>query len=494
MGPATLQYASGLPLPTTLAGTSASVTVNGSTVQCFMSYTSDGQIAAVLPSSTPVGTGTITVSYNGVASPTAPIKVAANSPGLFTRSQQGSGPGVVQDSKGTANGFTNSFAPGQTVTFWATGLGPIAASDAVTPPSGNLPGTNVTALIGGQTATVQYAGRSSYAGEDQINITIPSGVSGCFVSVGIFVNGIPANFTSISVAPTGKVCSDPNLFTAADIQRIADGNPLRLGTVLLSQYTATGTLSGLPLKVDYETGKSYYQKYSPEVFLNSLSGLADLAVSPGSCAVFQYVNGTFVDPVPAPGLDAGAQINVSGGGNNVMKNSVLGHYQGTFSSANPLSPSAPFLKAGGTYSVDNGTGGADVGGFKFNATLPGSITWTNKPTAATISRSADLKVNWSGGDPSSFVYVFGQSPIESTGNTGAEFICVGRNSDGGLTVPTAILSALPPSANTTLAGFSVPGGILVVNDTTITRTTAPGTDVFLVGTSTGDAKGAFAFQ
>ena len=54
---------------------------------------------------------------------------------------------------------------------------------AVQPPTGNLPGTTVTALIGGQTATVTYAGRSAYAGVDQINVTIPSGVSGCFVSV-----------------------------------------------------------------------------------------------------------------------------------------------------------------------------------------------------------------------------------------------------------------------------------------------------------------------
>ncbi len=495
MGPTAIQYATSFPLPTTLSGTSASVTVNGMTLQCIMIYTSAGQIAAILPSTTPAGTGTITVTYNGVASPTAPITVAASSPGLFTRNQQGSGPAVVQDANYSANSFINSFQPGQTVTFWGTGLGPIAGSDAGIPPSGNLPGVNVTALIGGQNATVAYAGRSAYAGVDQINITIPSGVSGCFVSAAIFVNGIPSNFTSFSVAASGKICSDPNLFSAADIQRIAAGNSLRLGTALLSQYTATGTVLGLPLKLDYETGKSYYMTYSPDLFLNSLSGLADLAVSPGSCAVFQYVNGEFVDPVPAPGLDAGAAINVSGGGTtDVMKNSVLGHYQGTFVTPNVLSPPPPFLKPGGTYSVDNGSGGADVGAFKFNATMPASITWTNKPAAATVARSKDLAVTWSGGDPSSFVYVFGQSPIEATGMTGVEFICVGRNSDGGLTVPAPILSALPASANVTEFGFTIPGGVLVVNATTVTRNTAPGVDVFLSGTSTGDAKGAFAFQ
>jgi len=494
MGPAQIQYAGSFPLPTTLSGTSASVTVNGTTVACVIVYTQAGQIAGILPSTTPAGTGTITVSYNGVASPTAPITVAAVSPGLFTRNQQGSGPGAIQDANGNYNGFTNAFHPGQTVVFWGTGFGPISGSDAAVPPTGNLPGTTVTALVGGQPATVTYSGRSSYAGVDQINVTIPSGVSGCFVSVGIFDNGVPSNFTSISVASSGTICSDPNLFTAADIQSVANGNPMRLGTSLLSQFTATGTVLGLSLKVDYETGKSYYQNYSPATFLSSLTSLSDLAVSPGSCGVFQYANGIFVDPVPAPGLDAGAAINVTGGGvANKMANSVLGHYQGSFSNANPLSPSTPFLKPGATFAVDNGAGGANVGAFTFNATMPAAITWTNKPTAATIPRNQNLTVTWSGGDPSSFVYVLGQSPLDASGD-GAEFVCVAQNAAGGLTVPSAILSALPPSANTTLAGFSVPGGILVVNATTITRQSAAGLDVFLSGTTTGDAKGAFAFQ
>jgi uncharacterized protein (TIGR03437 family) len=495
MGPSQIQYATSFPLPATLAGTSANVTVNGSTLPCVMIYTQDGQIAAILPSSTPVGTGTLTVTYNGSTSPTAPVTVAANSPGLFTRNQQGNGPAVVQDVNGNYNSFTNSFRPGQTVTFWGTGFGPISGEDAAPPPTGNLPGANVTAMIGGQTATVTYAGRSSYAGVDQINVTIPSGVSGCFVSVGLFVNGVASNFTSIAVSNTGNVCSDPNLFTSTDIQNVANGNPMRLGTALLSQFNVTGTLLGLPLKVDYETGKSYYQTYTPANFLNSLTQLSDLAVSPGSCGVFQFSNGQFIDPVPATGLNAGAAINVSGGGTTMqMTNSVTGHYQGTFVTPNPLSPPPPFLKSGGTYAVDNGSGGADIGAFKFNATLPPTITWTNKPSASTISRSQNLSITWSGGDPSSFVYVLGQSPIDTADETGAEFVCVAQNAAGGMTIPAAILSALPVSSNISEFGVTIPGGLLVVNATTITRATATGLDVFLVGTTTGDGKGAFTFQ
>ena len=57
--------------------------------------TSAGQVAAILPSTTPAGTGTITVSYNGSASATAPITVVASSPGIFSVNQQGNGTGVI---------------------------------------------------------------------------------------------------------------------------------------------------------------------------------------------------------------------------------------------------------------------------------------------------------------------------------------------------------------------------------------------------------------
>jgi hypothetical protein len=178
-----------------------------------------------------------------------------------------------------------------------------------------------------------------------------------------------------------------------------------------------------------------------------------------------------------------------------MAKSVTGHYQATFVTPNPLASSAPsLLVPGATMTLDDGTGGTDVGAFKFNVTQPPAITWTNKPAGATISRSQDLKITWSGGDPASYVYVLGQSPIDSAGDTGVEFVCVGRNSDGGVTVPAPILSALPPSSSLSEFGTMVPGGVLSVNATTITRATAPGLDVFLAGASTGDAKAAFAFQ
>jgi len=84
-------------LPTTLNQTSLSVTVNGVTTTPALYYASSNAVAAVLPSTTPVGTGTITLTYNG-QSTQAPIQVVASAVGLDTLYGAGSGAGVLTDS------------------------------------------------------------------------------------------------------------------------------------------------------------------------------------------------------------------------------------------------------------------------------------------------------------------------------------------------------------------------------------------------------------
>ncbi len=99
MGPAQLIQVSSFPLPTSggLAGTSISVTVNGVTTNAIMLYTSAGQVATVLPSNIPVGTGTLTLTYNGLTSSPAPITVVESAGGIFTLNQAGFGPAVLQN-------------------------------------------------------------------------------------------------------------------------------------------------------------------------------------------------------------------------------------------------------------------------------------------------------------------------------------------------------------------------------------------------------------
>jgi uncharacterized protein (TIGR03437 family) len=439
MGPASLAYASMLPLPTILSGTQVSVTVTGSTVQCFMIYTSAGQVAAILPSTTPVGTGTITVSYNGAASATQPIKVAASSFGIFTINQQGGGQAVVQDGDYKFNSATFAFQPGETVVLWGTGLGPISGSDANTPPSGNIPGINVTVYVGGLPATVTYAGRSGFSGDDQVAFTIPSGVTGCNVPVGVYVsaangsNTVVSNFTTIAVG-SGTTCTSNGVPPTP-----ASGGSVRQGSFVLARVT----LLSPPLITSPTTADAGSGGFTR---LSSSGDGQGLDLNYGECAIDPSVPKSTVTSTP---LDGGPVINVSGPNGArqlpVIKGSV-GSFYTNLGGGTPLPGQAaqPLYLDPGTYSVDNGAGGKDVGAFKFNLMVPPALVWPGFTSNNTISRSSPLTVSWTGGDPSLDVNVTGSSGVSVAAQV--SFTCRARVSDGSLTVPVSILQALPVSA------------------------------------------------
>ena len=131
LGPAQTAIVNAFPLPNTLAGTSVSVTVGGTTVPCIMLYTLATQVAAVVPSSTPVGSGTMVVTYNNTSSAPLKINVVAHDFGIFAINQGGSGPGVLVNAiTNVVNSSSASANPGDLVDIWGTGLGPVAGNEA----------------------------------------------------------------------------------------------------------------------------------------------------------------------------------------------------------------------------------------------------------------------------------------------------------------------------------------------------------------------------
>lgn len=68
LGPPTLASISAYPLPMILAGTSFRITIAGRNSDAFLYYTLANQVAAIMPSNTSAGTGTVTVTYNGRSS------------------------------------------------------------------------------------------------------------------------------------------------------------------------------------------------------------------------------------------------------------------------------------------------------------------------------------------------------------------------------------------------------------------------------------------
>src|SRR5215469_15637834 len=214
LGPSTISIASKPFQSTTLSGTSVSVTVGTTTVAALMYYTSDKQVAALLPSNTPTtGPGTFTVTYNGQTSNNAGHGIATANAGIFTIDSSGQGPGIftyadyslVSAIKSANCGGPNTTCgaanPGDTLIIWATGLGAVNGDDASGAGLGvNMPNLPLSLWVGGIKANVLYQGRSGCCvGEDQIVFTVPDNARlGCAVPVVIQI-GTNANTISNSV-------------------------------------------------------------------------------------------------------------------------------------------------------------------------------------------------------------------------------------------------------------------------------------------------------
>lgn len=465
LGPSAAAQATSYPLPATqgLGGTTVQVAVNGTTENCIMFYSAASQVIAILPSSTPVGNGTLTVTYQG-ASGSLPIQVQAADFGALTLNGAGFGPAVVTDQSYTPITLVRPAHPGDILTLWGTGMGPYSG-DETEPPSGapNL-ASQTQVLVGNQTANVEYAGRGGGSpGLDQIDFTVPSGLSGCRVSLAVAVGGVTGNITTIAVAPAGQAtCGDRfGLLTQSNVEQANTRGSLTIGGV---QAYRVGDLADALLG-----GIGTYP-------LNSLirSTVGDLAPSIGSCTAYEVQGSTFVvtDRYPPAWLNIGSGLTITGpSGSKTIGESSAGIFFGTLAT-----PPATWI-APGSYTVSNNSGtGSAVGTFSWDLTLPPNVTPTNLP--GSVNESQDLTLNWTGGAAFPLVVIFGYAgvPLNASGSNIAysEFLCTAEGSAGQFTIPSAVLKLIPAAG---YGEFGVKGmNIQIAGVTNSTFTNLPGVD------------------
>jgi uncharacterized protein (TIGR03437 family) len=439
-GTPTLQSSVAPGLPLTLNGASISVTVNGVTTHPAIYYTSPTQIAGVLPASTPVGTGTLTVTYKGVASNAATLAVVPAALGI---NAYNGNTAVATDGVSYALlTYANSGTPGENIVLWTTGLGANPAdSDTTLTSTPHAVTTPLQIYIGGVAATILYQGSAGFPGVNQINVTIPqSAPNGCWISLAAVSNGVLSNIASLPINNAGGQCVDS--VTGLNGSQIAPSGSqtLRTGLVALTQTDRPGTNGARVLSTSSDAAfEKYTGIYTPTN-----------QVSPGGCIVN---NLTPVSPGPFTGLDPGSiGLTGTGGVGITLANQagIKGAFFGDLT-AGAIPPS------GGTF-VFKGTGGADVGGFTSTITFTNPIlNWTNQTVAASIDRSQNLTVTWTGGNPSTAVFITGTSTSTATSSAPAVsvgFTCLASTGDAQFTVPSYILSALPPGK----------GAVLIQND------------------------------
>jgi hypothetical protein len=300
-----------------------------------------------------------------------------------------------------------------------------------------LPNVPLEVYVGGQKATVQWAGRSAYPGLDQINVYVPSGVAGCGVSVFAKINNMISNALTIPVAATGRSCTDDGSELSGDyLQGLINAGTLRFGlvglrhNVILSspQIVFNDAFIGFA-RLDMATW-AFWQAY-----LNY--------IAPGSCTVFTIKADTRGMPALTrpPALDAGASLTLSipGSAPVNMERTGDGFYGET--TMEPIYPTT-----GTTTLTVTGTGGSQVGAFSAKVTPGAAITVHNLNTFGTIDRAQGVTVTWQGALTGSVVTVAGTSVLPSqTSPYVTLFSCRARADEGRFTVPGWVLQALPAS-------------------------------------------------
>ena len=491
-GLATTTASQGVPLKATLAGVSINVTVNGTTTQAIPYFVTPLEIAAILPSATPVGTGTITVTVGGQTSAPAPMTVVETAFGILTANQAGTGTAAAFDynNSGALVTPTAAINPGEYLIIWGSGLGAVSSDETQYQPQPDATSAPIEVSIGGINAQVTYHGRSIYPGVDQINVIVPEGISGCAVSVVVSGTGAAtpfnSNYVTVPVAGTGRTCSDPGIspLTTSDWDTLLSLSNVNLGIIDLAKSTVTTlpvTLDGITITPGGTTSSdfsgAFFEKYTAAQL--AASGFAQEA-SIGSCVVttISLDSGTLpAGLIMTSPLNAGPSINLSGPDGSLALNLMNGFYEEAFT--NPLPPIIP--ASGGTFTF-TGTGGPDIGAFTgtLSAAQTAPLTWTNMSSITSVTRANGQSVTWSGGIPNSFVYITGSSFFIGTSATDehiSTFTCVQPVSAGQFTIPAAVLESLPASSN--IEGVIL-GGSLGLENGLLQKFTAPNLDLGLL--------------
>ncbi|HEY1218780.1 MAG: hypothetical protein ABSE42_06625 [Bryobacteraceae bacterium] len=447
-------------LPNTLNGASVSLIVNGTTVHPVFYYAIPTVVAVVIPSTTPVGTGTITVSYNNVPSAPFPIQIVAHA---FGFDNYGGGLAAATDNTtGKLITTTNSAKPGENIVFWGAGDGADPNNTDIGPPThyDNLSG--ITAFYFGSVQVpateLLYQGRSPYQGVDQINVTVPANApTGCAVSVsavtGTGSSALSSNFVTLPIAAGGGTCVDPlSIVSPIEEGTLSGKGTVRFGFVAVEQLTdSSGVTDAAAAVFDSISGSSFGSESNSQPSLGSCVVSQSSSTNLGNLPTFTY-------------LEAGT-ITVTGPPNGTVQ---LDEFQKGIYTADNLGllgiPNFTIPASGGTY-IFNGSGGADVGAFTASVAFLTPLVWTNASSDGTVTRASGVTTTWTGGASGTYARISGSS-ASSNSLFSASFICDAPVSAETFTVPPAVLLSLP-------AGI---GSLAVSNYTNPVSVTIPNLD------------------
>ncbi len=468
----TIAGAQSVPLPLKLGETS--VTVGGVAAPLF--YVSPTQINLQIPAQ-----GSVVVSTPaGSSAPYDPATVTPNAwlaGGIFTTDASGCGQGAVlnvsADGGLSLNSPTNSASPGDFIAIFGTGLVdvfpplvgvPAPLSPLTTGPSGAGPGVQLDfGASGNNVSSPVWGGLApGLVGVDQVNAQIPATArQGCDVPLQVpYGNGgggmAITSPVTIAIRQGGGQCVDP---------------PSAGYGQIVWQKTVNTTAQNVVSETDTITA---LLQASPGQQAPPVPAYSELC--PGhACEGGVPSSKTIFGPsCPVPGyrsLGAGT-VTMQGPGLNAAPAPVVPFQQGQLGGLRAYQASLP----AGTVQAGNFTvtasGGADVGSFQA-ALQVGADIQIQTPLAGLdpFSTCASFTINWTGGDPKSWVTVsfVQQVPSAYGGFQFVNFAYQTSASNGSMTIPAPPADACgPPTSRIVLtievdpdpseiAAFSAPG-------------------------------------
>jgi uncharacterized protein (TIGR03437 family) len=196
--------ASSLPLPTSLGGTSVSISGIQAPLFAVANVGGREQINLQVPYEiTGQTTVSIQVNANGVLSNTVQVSVMQAHPGIFT--VDGAVGAILHGIGNAPVTASNPALPNEVILIYATGLGPVSPAPRTgygAPGAEPLARTMITptVTIRGVNAPVQFSGLApNYVGLYQVNVAIPAGTAAGSVPVIISSGGTASNTAYVTV-------------------------------------------------------------------------------------------------------------------------------------------------------------------------------------------------------------------------------------------------------------------------------------------------------
>jgi uncharacterized protein (TIGR03437 family) len=424
---ATSQQSANAPWPSTLAGTS--VTISG--VPAPLVFVSPTQINAYVPSSLTTSQSSfkaapVIVTTSAGSSLPMPTALAAGYPGLFSTDGSGCGQAaalnISQDGTTSINSYSNSAAPGDYISLFGTGFG-LAGQQ---PPDGFAPpGPSALQSIprlfmdGSPVSPLIYAGLAPLlTGIDQVNLQIPpTARNGCSVPVSaVETFGSPS--VTISVQSGRGQCNDPPI-QSWGLLSLDKAFFSGLGSAPVPAFE--GFSASFPSGPGVQPAAPEPIVYAPNWVGNVFPGgvialLTSVPINLRTCAVAGYSS-----------LSAGdIQLQPPSGSPVMVQPEPLQTGGVTYSQSLPEGFIAP-----GIYAI-SGTQGSPVR-LMANLVAGSPIELqTSFPPGTVISSSQPLTVKWTGGDPGTLVRV---SLISGEGLSALSDYSYADATKGSLTMP-----------------------------------------------------------